>query len=378
MAARVPGATVVAADTLVAIDGRVLGHPLTPIRPASISSGFAAAATKFSRVSASCVEGERSAKACVLSSKCGPTPMARFNAQLRTAPPLYKAGGYAIQDADFHPVGSFRGCYCNVVGLPLWTLHAMLLEAGLTQDIRTPEGDRPSARPAPAATKECRPELKLACRPTRSSCFAARAGSGKSSFAREHFRATQVVSTDALRAMVFDDEADQGASGAAFSLLRIILKHGSSLACSPLSIQPPWKPHIGACSSAQQPHTRYRPWRSFSPRASRLACHATTCAGVASILKSLPVNMSSFGRRCSAHSARDGAAFSCFHRTGRRLWTLDRRGDQRLAVADPSETPLNREPVRAAPRLPAAGRLDQKPCAAGGTADDSDARAHRQ
>ena len=48
------------------------------------------------------------------------------------------------------------------------------------------------------------------------------AGSGKSSFARKHFKNTEIVSSDALRAAVSDDESDQSASGDAFELLRLI------------------------------------------------------------------------------------------------------------------------------------------------------------
>jgi len=49
------------------------------------------------------------------------------------------------------------------------------------------------------------------------------AGSGKSTFARKHFASTEIVSSDALRAAVSDDEGDQNASGDAFQLLRLIL-----------------------------------------------------------------------------------------------------------------------------------------------------------
>ena len=48
------------------------------------------------------------------------------------------------------------------------------------------------------------------------------AGSGKSTFARKHFAGTEVVSSDALRAAVSDDESDQRASADAFELLRLI------------------------------------------------------------------------------------------------------------------------------------------------------------
>lgn len=48
------------------------------------------------------------------------------------------------------------------------------------------------------------------------------AGSGKSTFARKHFKSTEIVSSDALRAAVSDDEGDQSASADAFQLLRLI------------------------------------------------------------------------------------------------------------------------------------------------------------
>ncbi|HEY8198660.1 MAG TPA: AAA family ATPase [Candidatus Limnocylindrales bacterium] len=50
------------------------------------------------------------------------------------------------------------------------------------------------------------------------------AGSGKSTFAARHFRPTQILSSDAFRAMVADDEADQSATSAAFSLLHAVAR----------------------------------------------------------------------------------------------------------------------------------------------------------
>jgi protein phosphatase len=46
-------------------------------------------------------------------------------------------------------------------------------------------------------------------------------GSGKSTFAAAHFKPTQVLSSDAFRAIVADDPADQRASRAAFELLHL-------------------------------------------------------------------------------------------------------------------------------------------------------------
>lgn len=40
--------------------------------------------------------------------------------------PRDKAGAYSIQHPGFHPVASFRGCYPNVVGLPVCLVAALL------------------------------------------------------------------------------------------------------------------------------------------------------------------------------------------------------------------------------------------------------------
>lgn len=49
------------------------------------------------------------------------------------------------------------------------------------------------------------------------------AASGKSTFAARHFRSTEVLSSDALRAMITDDPAAQGATDDAFDLLHRLL-----------------------------------------------------------------------------------------------------------------------------------------------------------
>jgi septum formation protein len=55
-----------------------------------------------------------------------------IEASIERGDPFDKAGAYAIQDPALHPVESYEGCYCNVVGLPLWTAVALLRDAGLT------------------------------------------------------------------------------------------------------------------------------------------------------------------------------------------------------------------------------------------------------
>ncbi len=55
---------------------------------------------------------------------------AEIEAYIATGDPFDKAGSYAIQHADFHPVARIEGCYTNVVGLPVCTLRNMLVEFG--------------------------------------------------------------------------------------------------------------------------------------------------------------------------------------------------------------------------------------------------------
>ncbi|MGH9202994.1 MAG: Maf family protein, partial [Vicinamibacterales bacterium] len=59
------------------------------------------------------------------------------------------AGGYAIQNPGFNPVADMRGCYANVVGLPLCHVTRSLRALGVD-----PPADVPSACQA-HLTYEC-------------------------------------------------------------------------------------------------------------------------------------------------------------------------------------------------------------------------------
>ena len=75
-------------------------------------------------------------------------------------------------------------------------------------------------------------------------------GSGKSTFAARHFKATEVVSSDVCRAMVADDATDQSATPDAFALLNFIaatrLRAGRLTVVDATSVQPQArKPLVG-------------------------------------------------------------------------------------------------------------------------------------
>jgi MAF protein len=62
---------------------------------------------------------------------------AEIQAYIASQDPLDKAGAYAIQSPEFHPVDNFSGCYASVMGLPLCHLARLLrkLELSLETDI---------------------------------------------------------------------------------------------------------------------------------------------------------------------------------------------------------------------------------------------------
>ena len=114
-------------------------------------------------------------------------------------------------------------------------------------------------------------------------------GSGKSHFASRHFRPTEVISSDACRAMVADDANDQSATPDAFELLNFIaakrLRAGRLTVIDATSVQPEArKPLVGLArehdclavaivlnmpESLCQARNRERPDRSFGRRVVR-------------------------------------------------------------------------------------------------------------
>ena len=61
--------------------------------------------------------------------------------------PLDKAGAYAIQDEDVPTVAKREGCYCCVMGLPLWRLKRMLEVRGVA--CHNPAASQPQCADCP-------------------------------------------------------------------------------------------------------------------------------------------------------------------------------------------------------------------------------------
>lgn len=72
-----------------------------------------------------------------------------IEAYIASGDPLDKAGAYAIQHPEFHPVQDLHGCYANVMGLPVCLLARLL--------------DELAAPPGAAITGACQPQSASPC-----------------------------------------------------------------------------------------------------------------------------------------------------------------------------------------------------------------------
>jgi len=133
VAARAPAAVVLAADTLVVIDGMALGKPAGPDearamlvrlrgRRHEVITGLAAVRAGTAR----------EAKAAVVSRVLMASySYATIETYVASGSPFDKAGGYAIQDLEGRLVDALVGSYTNVVGLPVAETRRLLEEFGV-------------------------------------------------------------------------------------------------------------------------------------------------------------------------------------------------------------------------------------------------------
>ncbi len=134
------GEIVVAADTLVVIDGEILG------KPANDAAARAMLARLHGRAhlvltGVVVARGELTWAGAVSTRVVmrGYTE-AEVEVYIARGEPFDKAGGYAVQDEAFRPVEHLEGCYLNVVGLPLCAVAAGLAALG---EIVAPGGPPP-------------------------------------------------------------------------------------------------------------------------------------------------------------------------------------------------------------------------------------------
>ena len=115
-----PETIVIAADTIVCMDGRILGKPKTEDEAFAMLTGLT-----VRQGSRSVTQVERTRV------QFRPCRDEELRAYIATGEPMDKAGAYGIQGLASIFVERIEGDYYNVVGLPLCTLARMLEQFGV-------------------------------------------------------------------------------------------------------------------------------------------------------------------------------------------------------------------------------------------------------
>ncbi len=137
VAARTVGpAILVAADTVVVLDGQILGKPRSTEdarRMLQLFSGRThSVVTGVSLIRLPEMERRQFIETTLVT--FAPLSSADISRYLATDEPYDKAGAYAIQGHAGRYIPRIEGCYFNVVGLPLARLVATLEELGWTEE----------------------------------------------------------------------------------------------------------------------------------------------------------------------------------------------------------------------------------------------------
>lgn len=124
---------VIGADTVVYLDGEMLGKPRDEADAVRMLGKLQGKEHQvFTGVCVLDVAGTKRLAACRTTFvRMKPLDEARIRRYVATGECFDKAGAYAVQGRGALLVESIRGCYYNVVGLPLSLLDDMLAEFGI-------------------------------------------------------------------------------------------------------------------------------------------------------------------------------------------------------------------------------------------------------
>lgn len=128
-----PGEIILTADTTVADGDRILGKPEDAEEARAMLRDLRYRRhTVFTAIGVSDLRsGELLTDLCATHVWMRNYSDAEMEAYIATGDPFDKAGAYAIQHPDFHPVERIEGCYACVVGLPVCHVIRALARFGL-------------------------------------------------------------------------------------------------------------------------------------------------------------------------------------------------------------------------------------------------------
>lgn len=126
-----PGRFILAADTLVAINGSVLGKPASEKDAAAMLRALSGCTHQvYTGVSVISPSGTILTESDHSDVTFCEIPDEEIYAYVKSGEPLDKAGAYAIQGRASLWVSHLDGNYTSVMGLPLYLIRTMLLRAG--------------------------------------------------------------------------------------------------------------------------------------------------------------------------------------------------------------------------------------------------------
>ena len=126
IAAKYPFDTVIGADTVVILDGKVLGKPENPEDAVRMLTALSGKRHKVITGCAVCKNGACRSFSSVTEVEFYPLDDKEISDYVATGEPLDKAGAYGIQGRGALFVKSINGDYFNVVGLPVAALHRFI------------------------------------------------------------------------------------------------------------------------------------------------------------------------------------------------------------------------------------------------------------
>ena len=127
----VPGDPVLAADTIVEIDGEALGQPVDADDARRMLRRLSGRTHRVHTGVALRTGGHEDVETVTTFVTFTPITPAALDWYLETGEPFDKAGAYAVQGTGGVFVDGIRGSVSNVVGLPLSTVAAMLRRRGV-------------------------------------------------------------------------------------------------------------------------------------------------------------------------------------------------------------------------------------------------------
>ncbi len=131
VAAQFPAEPVLGADTIVVVDGEILGKPRDAAEARAmlrqLSGGWHEVMTGVCLIA----NGREQVEAEITRVQMIAMSDEEIAAYAAAGEPMDKAGAYAIQGGASRWIPRIEGCYFNVVGLPVPRVYAMLKRAGI-------------------------------------------------------------------------------------------------------------------------------------------------------------------------------------------------------------------------------------------------------